>query len=117
MNRIEFIDINTIKEYDNNIKKHPQFQIKRLSESIKQFGFTHPIIIDENKVILAGHGRYLAAKYLEMKEVPIITIDNLDENKKKAYRIVDNKIQMETDQDIEIMKKEYALVSKEMSEK
>jgi len=117
MNKIEYLRIEDIKEYENNIKKHPSFQIKRLSESIKEFGFNQPILIDENNIILAGHGRYLAAKHLKLETIPTIKIDNLDDNKKRAYRIIDNKIQMETNQDIEVMKKEYASVAKEMSDK
>ena len=79
-----------LKEYGNNAKKHPKEQIDKIIFSIKEFGFINPIIIDENKEILAGHGRYKAAKKLKMSEVPCIMRLGLTEHKKKAYRLIDN---------------------------
>ena len=85
--------INELIPYEFNNRIHSQTQIDRIAKSIKDFGFNQPIIIDENNVILVGHGRLLAAKVLELKEVPVVQLKELSEDKKKAYRILDNKLQ------------------------
>jgi site-specific DNA-methyltransferase (adenine-specific) len=80
-----------IKPYGLNAKKHPAKQIKQVADSIKEFGFNQPIVVDKNNVIIVGHGRYEAAKLLGLKDVPTITVD-LSEEKAKAYRLADNKL-------------------------
>ena len=83
--------IGLIKPYEKNAKKHPAKQIKQVAESIKEFGFNQPIVVDKEGVIIVGHGRYEAAKLLGLKDVPAITV-NLSEEKAKAYRLADNKL-------------------------
>ena len=78
--------------YDRNPKIHPDSQIKQLANSIREWGWTMPILIDENDQVLAGHGRLFAAKELELKEVPCMTAVGWTEQQKKAYVIADNKI-------------------------
>ena len=80
-----------LKPYAKNAKKHPQEQIERVAESIKQYGFVQPIVIDKDNVVVIGHCRLLAAKKLKMQEVPCVCVDNLTEEQVKALRIVDNK--------------------------
>jgi ParB-like chromosome segregation protein Spo0J len=75
-----------------NARIHPKKQVAQLARSINQFGFTSSIVVDENGVILAGHGRWLAAKQLGLKVVPIITISGLTEAEKRAYLLADNKL-------------------------
>ena len=82
--------INTLKPYDNNSRTHSEKQVKQIADSIKEFGFTNPILIDENNSIIAGHGRLEAAKELDIPEVPTITLENLTEAQRKAYVIADN---------------------------
>jgi ParB-like chromosome segregation protein Spo0J len=83
------VKIGLIKPYEKNAKKHPAKQIKQVAESIKEFGFNQPIVVDKQNVIIVGHGRYEAAKLLGLKDVPTITVD-LTEEKAKAYRLADN---------------------------
>jgi hypothetical protein len=75
-----------------NARIHPKRQIEHLKASIKEFGFTNPILIDPEGRIIAGHGRLQAAKALEIAEVPTITLSGLSEAQKRALRIADNKI-------------------------
>lgn len=77
-----------IKPYDKNAKKHPKKQVQQVANSIKEFGFNQPIVVDKNGVLIVGHGRLEAAKLLGLKEVPTITVD-LTEEQAKAYRLAD----------------------------
>ncbi len=78
--------------YEKNSKKHPAEQIKKLAEHIKNVGFDQPIVVDEDGIILKGHGRLMAAKKLKMKDVPIVQKFNLTEAQKLACRVADNKL-------------------------
>ena len=77
--------------YAGNAKKHDSTQIANVAESIRQFGFVQPIVIDQNGVIVIGHCRALAAKKLGMQEVPCVCVDDLTPEQVNALRIVDNK--------------------------
>lgn len=93
-------DITKVKPYSRNTKKHPSEQIQKIAASIHAFGFNQPIIVDENGIIIAGHGRLLAAKELNLTEVPVIIANWLSEEEVMAYRIADNKLnESEWDQD------------------
>jgi len=94
-------NINDIKPYPKNAKKHPKKQIEQIANSIKEFGFNQPIVIDEENVVVVGHGRLEAAKKLGMERVPILQI-NLTEEQAKAYRLADNKLN-ESDWDMELV--------------
>ena len=98
--------INDIKPYKNNAKKHPKEQIEQIKQSIEKFGFNDPIAIDENNMVIEGHGRLMAAKELEMTELPCITLTNLTEQQKKAYILAHNKLTMNSDFDYEILDRE-----------
>tara|TARA_A100000172_G_scaffold80079_1_gene68648 strand:- start:349 stop:1668 length:1320 start_codon:yes stop_codon:yes gene_type:complete len=93
------INLNELKPYTNNSKIHPEHQIKNLIASIKQFGFTQPIVCDEDKTILSGHGRYEAAKQMQIEAVPVRIVENLTDAQKKAYIIADNKIAEQSEWD------------------
>lgn len=80
-----------LKPYDKNTKKHDDVQINNVAESIKQYGFVQPIVIDKNNVVIIGHCRLLAAKKLKMSDVPCVCVEDLTEEQVKALRIVDNK--------------------------
>ena len=77
--------------YERNTKKHDKTQINNVAESIKEYGFVQPIVIDKDNVVVIGHCRLLAAKQLKMKEVPCVCVEDLTEEQVKALRIVDNK--------------------------
>lgn len=80
-----------IKPYPKNAKRHNENQINQIANSIKEFGFNQPIVIDKNNVIIVGHGRYEAAKLLGLDDVPVIQVD-LNNKQAKAYRLADNKL-------------------------
>lgn len=84
--------IESLKPYKNNARTHSAKQIQQIANSIVEFGFTNPVLLDENSRIIAGHGRVLAAQKLGMTEVPTICIRNLTEAQIRAYIIADNKI-------------------------
>ena len=81
-----------LKPYEKNSRKHSEKQVNQIAQSIKTFGFTSPVLVDEESLVLAGHGRLMAAKKLKQKEVPCIVVTGLTEDQKRAYIIADNKI-------------------------
>lgn len=89
---IKYKKLSELKPYKNNAKKHPKEQVERIAESIRQFGFTQPVIIDKDNIVVAGHGRILGAKKAGMKEVPTVCMDQLTEDQIRAYRLIDNKL-------------------------
>jgi len=95
------VKIGEIKQNPKNPRIHKQENTDRIKESIEAFGFTNPIIVDENYTILAGHGRYQAGKDAGIKEVPIVIVDGLTEHQKKLYLIADNKLATLSDWDTE----------------
>jgi len=99
--------------YDRNPKTHPDSQINQLVESIKEWGWTVPILIDEGDNVIAGHGRLYAAQKLEMDEVPCLVIGGLSESQKKAYIIADNKLGENGDWDMGL----YFTELRELSER
>ena len=83
--------VSDLKPYGKNNKMHPEEQVETIANSIKQFGFNNPIIVDNNNEVIAGHGRLLAAQSIGMLEVPCLVLENLSEEDVKAFRIMDNK--------------------------
>jgi len=92
--------------YVNNTRTHSKEQVNQIASSIKEFGFTNPVLIDEENGIIAGHGRIMGAKLLKMKEVPTICLNGLSEAQRKAYIIADNKIALNAGWDEELLKLE-----------
>ena len=109
--KIEKISIDKIKPYENNAKLHPIEQIEQIKKSIKEFGNNDPIAIDENDVIIEGHGRYEALRQLGFNEVEIIRLTHLNESKKRAYALVHNKLTMNTGFDYNILDCELAFIN------
>lgn len=101
--RMEFIPsfpINEIIPFEGNAKQHPRWQIDQIVSSIVRNNFNDPIAIDENNVIIEGHGRLLAAQQLEMQTVPVIKLTDLTETQKREYILAHNKTTMNTGFDI-----------------
>jgi hypothetical protein len=90
--KIEKIAVDKLIPYARNAKKHDAAQVSKLAGSIKEFGFTNPVLIDTDNGIIAGHGRVMAAQKLELKEVPCIRLGHLTENQRKAYILADNRL-------------------------
>lgn len=102
--KVEYLDINELKPYDKNAKLHPKEQVKQIKESIKQFGMDDPIAVwGEDNLIVEGHGRLMACKELGYTEVPIIRLDHLTEEQRKAYTLVHNKTTMNSDFDLDLL--------------
>lgn len=96
--------------YENNAKEHPQEQINQIKHSIEEFGFNDPIAIDENNVIIEGHGRLLALKELGHTTVECIVLDHLTEAQKKAYVIAHNKLTMNTGFNLDTLRVELEAI-------
>jgi len=89
---VKYLSINDLVPYANNPRTHTDNQVTQVASSIKEFGFNNPILIDEGKGVIAGHGRLAAAKKLGLETVPTITLAGLTEAQRKAYVIADNKL-------------------------
>lgn len=94
------VSLGDITEYRNNPRMIPEEAVKEVADSIRRFGFRQPIVVDKDKVIVAGHTRYRAAKMLNLNEVPVHVMDG-DETDVKAYRIADNSTGYFTQWDME----------------
>ena len=92
--------------YINNSRTHSDAQINQIASSIKEFGFTNPVLIDEQGGLIAGHGRVMAAKKLSIEEVPCIVLDGLTEAQKKAYIIADNQLPLNAGWDLDTLRLE-----------
>ena len=105
--KITTMPIGDITPYEKNAKLHPQYQIDQIMESIEQFGMNDPIAIwGERNTVVEGHGRLEACKALGMTEVPVIRLDHLSDVQRKAYTLAHNKLTMNSDFDLEILKQE-----------
>lgn len=105
---IENLRIEELVPYEKNAKLHPKEQIQQIISSIKQFGNNDPIAIGENNVIIEGHGRLIALKEMGYKEVPVIRLGHLNEEQRKAYTLVHNKLTMNTDFDLSVLEEELS---------
>jgi ParB-like chromosome segregation protein Spo0J len=89
---VKTLPINELKPNSRNARTHSKRQIRQLADSIKSFGFLVPILVDDDRVVIAGHGRYAAAKLLGLQQVPVIEVTGLSEAKCRALALADNKI-------------------------
>lgn len=103
--KIESIPIECLIPYPKNAKKHDQRQISSVAESIKQYGFVQPLVIDRDAVVVIGHCRLLAAKKLGMGKVPCVRVDDLAPEQVNALRLVDNKSN-ESEWDMDLLAEE-----------
>ena len=108
---IQNIKLTDIRAYKNNPKLHNRAQVAKIRESIREFGFINPVLLDENLEIIAGHGRVAAAQCAGMTEVPAIILSHLTEAQKRAYRIADNKLTELGKWSIELLNLEFSELS------
>ena len=101
--KIEMLPIEGLNPYENNAKLHPKEQIDQIVRSMEEFGNNDPIAIDENNVIIEGHGRLLALKQMGEKEVPVIRLKHLTDEQKRAYILAHNQLTLNTGFDEEIL--------------
>ncbi|KAK6056973.1 ParB-like protein [Cooperia oncophora] len=97
-----------LSPYVHNARTHSPEQVTQLVESIKQFGWTNPVLIDEKGEIIAGHGRVMAAEALKMDSVPVIVLSGLTDDQKKAYRLADNRLPMSAGWDEDLLRMELS---------
>ena len=101
--QIQQIQVKDLIPYVNNSRKHSDEQVAQIAASIKEFGWTNPILVDGDNGIIAGHGRLMAARKLGMTEVPVIEISHLTPTQKKALVIADNKLALNADWDLDLL--------------
>lgn len=101
--KIEYIKISDIKTYAQNARTHSDEQVNQLVKSITEFGFTNPILIDENSELIAGHGRTMAAKELGLDKLPAIRLKGLSPEKVKALRLADNQLALNSGWDADLL--------------
>lgn len=104
--QIEYVETSALVPYARNSRTHSDEQVQQIMGSIKEFGFTNPVLIDADGVIIAGHGRTMAAQRLGMKEVPCLRLSHLSEAQKRAYVIADNKLALNAGWDDEMLANE-----------
>lgn len=114
--KIELIDINELKEYENNAKIHTDAQVADIILSITDYGFNDPIAVDKDNVIIEGHGRLMAAKKMGMKELPIIRLDHLTDTQKNEYILAHNKTTLNTGFDFDKLKLELDSITEDLDE-
>lgn len=106
--KIVYRPLQKLSPYAHNARTHSPEQVAQLVESIKQFGWTNPVLIDEKGEIIAGHGRVMAAEVLKMDSVPVIVLSGLKEDQKKAYRLADNRLPLNAGWDEELLRMELS---------
>lgn len=110
--RIEVWPLERLVPYARNPRTHSEQQVAQIAASIMEFGFNNPILVDSQAGVIAGHGRLLAARKLGMASVPVIVLDHLDENQRRAYLVADNRLSELAGWDAELLAQEL----KELSE-
>lgn len=107
MFELKIVKIEDIK----NAKNHPEWQIEQIKNSIKEFGYNDPIAIDENNIIVEGHGRYIALKELGYEQIEVLKLSHMSNEQKKAYIIAHNKTCMNTGFNLETLEEELKSIS------
>src|SRR5713101_1401640 len=106
--RIELWPIDRLIPFARNPRTHSEAQVAQIAASIVEFGFLNPILVDTKAGILAGHGRLLAARQLQLRQVPVIVLDHLTELQKRGYILADNQIALTAGWDEELLRMELA---------
>lgn len=106
--KIVYRPLQELSPYAHNARTHSTEQVAQLVESIKLFGWTNPVLIDEKGEIIAGHGRVMAAEMLKMDSVPVIVLSGLTDEQKKAYRLADNRLPMNAGWDEDLLRMELS---------
>ncbi|MBA4274950.1 MAG: DNA methylase N-4 [Alphaproteobacteria bacterium] len=108
---VRHLPTESLNPYANNPKLHPEKQVRQIAACMRECGFINPIIVDKDNVIIAGHGRYAAAKLLGLKEVPTIVVDHLTDAQVRAYRLADNQLALNSGYDNDLLKIELVTLA------
>ena len=114
--KITYMSPADLRAYKRNARTHDAEQVAQIVRSIERLGFANPVLIDENKEIIAGHGRTLAALELGLEEIPVIVLAGLTETEKKALRLADNQIALTSGWDVDLLASEIAAIHTEDEE-
>lgn len=101
--KIEYVALGDLKPWARNARTHSKKQVRQIAASIETFGFTNPVLIDERRTILAGHGRVAAAELLGLGEVPCLRLDHISDAEKRAYVLADNKLALNAGWDEDLL--------------
>lgn len=114
--KIEYMDKKTLKPYARNAKLHPAEQVEQIKKSIEQFGFNDPIAVYGKNEIIEGHGRLLAVMEMDdVQTVPVIRLDHLSDEERRAYSLVHNKLTMNSGFDYDLLQEELRNLTIDMS--
>jgi ParB-like chromosome segregation protein Spo0J len=109
--RLEMWPVERLVPYERNARTHSAQQTAQIAASIQEFGFTNPILVASDDGIIAGHGRLAAAKELGLAEVPVVVLDHLSPEQKRAYVLADNKLALNAGWDDELLQQEVMALS------
>lgn len=110
------MNVDEIKPYEKNAKRHPPEQVEHIANSIKEFGWQQPLVVDKDNVLVIGHGRLLASKKLGIEKVPVVRADELTEEQIKGLRLADNKLN-ESEWDFDLLNEELdSIIDLDMGE-
>lgn len=109
--KVEYMPLDKLKPYKNNAKLHPAEQIEQIKKSIEKFGFNDPIAVWGDDTIIEGHGRLIAAQELGIEKVPVIRLDSLTDEERKAYTLAHNKLTMNSGFDNDLLDIELGDIS------
>ena len=104
--QIRYVPVSQLKPYENNPRVHNEIHIQWVVNSLKEFGFTNPLLIDDLGNVIAGHGRLMAAEKIGLESVPTITLAHLTDEQRKAYVIADNQLAMNSSWDDDLLQTE-----------
>lgn len=107
--KIEYLPVASLHPYERNAKQHPPEQVEHIANSIREFGFRQPLVVDAENVVVIGHGRLMAAEKLGLDTVPVVRADDLSEAQIKALRLADNKTN-ESGWDLDILDDEIDIL-------
>jgi DNA modification methylase len=106
--KIELWPVESLVPYDRNARTHSDEQVEQIASSIREFGFTNPILVDSSNGIIAGHGRLMAARSIGLEQVPVIVLDHLTDAQRRAYILADNKLALNAGWDNVLLSQELA---------
>ena len=108
--QVHLLSVDALSEDPRNARMHSADQVQQIAASIEEFGFTNPLLISKNNIVIAGHGRLAAAKLLGLNEVPTILLGNLTPEQQRAYIIADNKLALNASWDMELLSVELQAI-------
>lgn len=106
VSKIKLVALSSLKKYSKNARTHSKEQVEAIANSMKEFGFNNPILVDSTNTIVAGHGRMEAAKLIGLKKVPTIKLEHLTDAQRRAYIIADNKLALNAEWDEDLLSQE-----------